>query len=74
MKTKVICLECHQDDVTLDAIVYWNQEKQNWEVIDVAEPRAWCMNCQQDNEWDMVNESNRTVFAEWQAGRLKEAE
>jgi hypothetical protein len=66
MNSKVICTECKNDEVTLDALVYWNQETQNWVVFDVAEPRAWCVQCQTDTEWDMVDiETGGSVYQDW---------
>ena len=75
MKAKVICTECKGDEVTLDAMVYWNEETQSWTVFDVAEPRAWCIECQTDTEWDMVDiETGGSVYQDWQVFKLQEAE
>jgi len=55
MKTKVICTDCKGEDVLLDTLAVWNVEKQDWVVFDVAEPRAFCRDCDTDVEWDMVD-------------------
>lgn len=75
MKTKVICKVCKGDGVTLDALVYWDDDIQNWVVFDVAEPRGFCRDCIEDTDWDMVDiETGGSVFHDWQVFKLMEAE
>lgn len=58
MRTKVTCMECGGEDLILDGLLRWDTVRQNWVVTEVAEPRAWCFDCNEDKEWDMVEEQD----------------
>jgi hypothetical protein len=51
MKYTVECRECGNEDITTDAMVTWDVGKQEWMVVCVGEPLAWCDRCGQDMHW-----------------------
>ena len=42
---KPVCVECASEDVTQEATVSWDIEKQEWEVVDVLDNGWTCGSC-----------------------------
>jgi hypothetical protein len=52
----IVCTECGGSDITVDATVSWNVDKQEWDVDDVRDYN-WCgdCDCEVGTDWKPTN-------------------
>lgn len=56
VKQKPVCAECGSDDVTLDAVARWDEEKQDWALSSTFDD-AYCGACEQADinlKWENI--------------------
>ena len=44
-KVLMICGQCGSEDVTVEAVVEWSREQQQWETTDVLDQSGFCADC-----------------------------
>lgn len=45
IKKRMVCPECGTDDVWCNAQVFWDEDKQEWDLEDVWLYEGWCNRC-----------------------------
>jgi len=49
-KVRKVCKECGNDSVWVDANAVWNEETQQYELLDTFNDNSWCNTCEAEAE------------------------